>query len=69
MQWQGKFRGPDFAPPKFQLKSVSHELLKDSKGRQLMTVVAAPLSDLGQKAIEDAAARHQDELLAMLDSA
>jgi hypothetical protein len=64
---QGKFRGPDFAPLSFQLKSVTHELLKDSKGRLLTTVMAAPLSDVGEKAIKDAAGRHQDELLEILD--
>jgi hypothetical protein len=26
--WQGKFRGPDFAPINFKLKSVTHERLQ-----------------------------------------
>jgi hypothetical protein len=38
--WQGKFRGPDFAPVSFRLRSVTHELLKDSKGRLIPTVIA-----------------------------
>jgi hypothetical protein len=67
LHWQGKYRGHDFAPVSFQLKSVTHELLKDSKGRQLTTVMAAPLSDVGEKAIKDAAGQHQDELLEILD--
>jgi hypothetical protein len=67
LHWQGKFRGPDFAPISFQLKSVTHERLKDGKGRQLSTVLAMPLSDTGEKAIEDAGARHEDELLAILN--
>src|SRR5262249_6667315 len=29
---QGKFRGPDFAPLHFQLRTVTHERLKDLKG-------------------------------------
>ena len=33
MHWQGKFRGPDFAPLHFELQSVSIESLKDSKGQ------------------------------------
>ena len=41
-------------------------MLKDSKGRQLTTVMAAPLSDASEKAIKVAAARHQDELLAVI---
>jgi AAA domain len=68
LHWQGKFRGPDFAPLSFQLKSVSHELLKDGKGRLLTTVAALPLSDAAEKAIADAAAGHQDELLAILSN-
>ena len=29
---QGKFRGADFAPIMFQLKTVTHDRLKDTKG-------------------------------------
>jgi hypothetical protein len=48
MHWQGKFRGPDFAPLSFQLRTVNHERLKDGKGRPLPTVFACPLSDDAQ---------------------
>jgi hypothetical protein len=41
VHWQGKFRGPDFQPMMFQLKTVTHERLKDSKGRLIPTVVAS----------------------------
>jgi hypothetical protein len=41
IHWQGKIRGPDFAPISFLLKSVTHERLKDSKGRLIPTVVAS----------------------------
>jgi hypothetical protein len=67
LHWQGKFRGPDFAPISFQLKSVTHERLKNNKGRQLSTVLAMPLSDTGEKAIEDAGARHENEVMAILN--
>ena len=32
LHWQGKFRGPDFAPIPFMLAPVTAEALKDSKG-------------------------------------
>ncbi len=45
VHWQGKFRGPDFAPIPFHLMTVTTPTLKDSKGRLIPTVVAKPLSD------------------------
>ena len=66
LHWQGKFRGPDFAPVTFQLRTVTHERLKDSKGRLIPTVVAAHLSEAGQQEIEKAARSHGDQLLAAL---
>jgi hypothetical protein len=47
LHWQGKFRGPDFAPLAFQLRTVTHERLKDTKGRLISTVVAQVLSEGG----------------------
>jgi hypothetical protein len=49
LHWQGKFRGPDFAPMHFLLKTVTHERLKDTKGRLISTVVASHLSDAAQQ--------------------
>jgi hypothetical protein len=40
LHWQGKFRGADFAPLSFQLKTATHQRLKDSKGRHIKTVIA-----------------------------
>ena len=34
LHWQGKFRGADFAPLYFGIKTVTHERLKDSKGKR-----------------------------------
>jgi AAA domain len=45
LHWAGKFRGPDFAPMTFQLRSVTHERLKDSKGRPIPTVLCQPVSE------------------------
>jgi hypothetical protein len=43
---QGKFRGPAFSPLAFKLDAVrEHPLLKDSKGRNIPTVIARAISD------------------------
>ena len=70
MHWQGKFRGPEFNSISFALRSVTHERLKDSKGRLIPTVVASPLSDQGREDIAKAVEGREDELLvALLDPA
>jgi hypothetical protein len=66
MHWQAKYRGPDFAPIHFTLRTVTHERLKDSKGRLIPTVVASPLSEQGQEDIARVAHSREDELLVML---
>jgi hypothetical protein len=68
VHWQGKFRGPEFAPIHFTLRTVTHERLKDSKGRLIPTVVASPLSEQGREDIAQAVQSREDELLvALLD--
>jgi hypothetical protein len=66
LYWQGKFRGPDFAPVTFQLRSVTHERLKDSSGRFIPTVVASYLSAAEQEELASAARTEEDRLLALL---
>jgi AAA domain len=63
LHWQGKFRGPEFPPINFMLKSVTHERLKDSKGRLISTVVASYLTDQAQQAMAKAARSDEDLLL------
>ena len=66
VHWQGKYRGPDFAPLHFHLRTVKHERLIDSKGRLIPTVVASPLSEEGREEIARAMHSREDELLAAL---
>jgi hypothetical protein len=66
MHWQGKFRGPDFAPLSFQLRTVTHERLKDTKERLLPTVIASHLSDVAKEEMATAARSKADQLLALL---
>jgi hypothetical protein len=48
LHWQGKFRGPDFAPVAFELVTATPQALKDSKGRQIPTVIARAMSEKEQ---------------------
>jgi hypothetical protein len=66
LHWQAKIRGPDFAPQTFQLRTVTHQQLKDSKGRLIPTVVASHLTETAQQEIAKAVRSHQDQLLALL---
>jgi len=63
LHWQGKFRGPDFAPITFQLRSVSHERLRDAKNRVITTVIAEPLSEVAEQELAKAARSDEDRLL------
>jgi hypothetical protein len=65
--WQGKFRGPDFEPLAFKVRSVTHERLKTAKGRLIPTVVAEHLSEIAQEEITKVARSHQDQLLAEIE--
>lgn len=68
LHWQGKYRGPDFAPLSFQLETVTSPQLRDSKGRQIPSVVARALSDI-EKSKADANSREDEDamLLAIAD--
>jgi AAA domain/RepB DNA-primase from phage plasmid len=66
LHWQGKFRGSDFAPTSFLLRSVTHERLEDSKGKLLSTVVATPLSETAEQQMTVEARSEEDELLKVL---
>jgi AAA domain len=63
MHWQGKYRGPDFAPLPFRLISATTALLKDSKGRLIPTVVAEPLSEKERGEAEAHSRSDEDDLL------
>jgi hypothetical protein len=62
LHWQGKFRGPDFAPVPFQLVTTTSEAIKDSKGRTIPTVIAKPMSE-GERSAAEAATRSDEDAL------
>jgi AAA domain len=65
LHWQGKFRGPDFAPMHFLIKTVTHQDLKDSDGRLIPTVIAEHIGDQAREDIA-AAARHDENAVLKL---
>ena len=64
----GKFRGPDFKPFAFKLVPGQSDMLVDSKGRNIWTITAQPISDSEQEQIEQVGDSARNELLCtMLD--
>jgi hypothetical protein len=59
LHWQGKYRGPEFAPLHFLIRTITHERLKDSKGNPIPTVMCDWISD--QRTEEIAAQKAADE--------
>lgn len=68
LHWQGKFRGPDFAPMYFLIRTVTHQDLKDGDGRLLPTVIAEHISDQAQEDIADATRQNENAVLAFVAS-
>ena len=66
LHWQGKFRGPDFAPISFELRQVTHQDLKDQRGRFLPTVIARYISDDAKESIAKAHNADEDRLLRLI---
>jgi hypothetical protein len=67
LHWQGKFRGPDFPAMPFKITPGTSDQLKDSKGRPIWTVTAAPLSREQREAAESQSHVRQGQLLAMME--
>ena len=63
LHWQGKFRGPDFAPISFLLASATADRLKDSKGRNIPTVIAKTMSEQERSEAEANTRSDEDDLL------
>jgi hypothetical protein len=60
---QGKFRGPEFPPLSFELKTVRHPLLKDARGRDIPTVIARPVNETDKQQMAATSRRYEDMLL------
>jgi AAA domain len=63
----GKFRGPEFPPISFELKAVRHPILKDSRGRDIPTVIARALDEARRVALDAAGDQDEDKLLRIIE--
>ncbi|WP_441268297.1 AAA family ATPase [Bradyrhizobium sp. 215_C5_N1_1] len=63
---QGKFRGREFLPLSFELKTVHHPMLKDVRGRDIPTVIAQPIDETGKQQMAAANRRAEDDLLKVI---
>jgi hypothetical protein len=63
LHWQGKFRGPDFAPMNFLIKTVTHQDIRDRDGRFIPTVTAEYISEEAKEEIATAAREHENRAL------
>jgi AAA domain-containing protein len=66
LHWQGKYRGVEFAPMHFMLRTVTHERLKDSRDRPMPTVVCDWISDGAKEEIGKQKLNDEDRLLALI---
>lgn len=66
LHWQGKFRGPDFTPVHFELQTVTNPFLVNSKGEQMPSVVARPISELEREQKASAANKDLRTLLKVM---
>ena len=67
LHWQGKHRGPDFEPLMIELKTITAEALKDSKGRLIPTVMAQALTNGEAVARAVTSRRDEDDVLLQID--
>jgi hypothetical protein len=68
MHWQGKFRGPDFEPVMFDLSTVTAPALRDSRGRDIPTVLASVVSAAEARERKVAARRDEDDVLLQIEN-
>ena len=63
LHWSGKFRGRDFDPIKFKLKTATHPVLLDRYGRKIETVILERLHDLDADELRKETLKLEDKVL------
>ena len=63
---QGKFRGVEFAPIHFLIKTVTHQDITDSKGRLIPTVICEWISDKEKETIATQRVSDEDAVLKII---
>jgi hypothetical protein len=66
LHWQGKFRGVEFAPMHFMLKTVTHQDLKDSAGNLIPTVICEHISEQAKDQIAEQRVQDENRMLSII---
>ena len=66
LHWQGKFRGPEFEPLTFEMKTVTSDRVHDANGELMPSVVAEPVSDSRLEMSENKQAQEEIMLLRVI---
>lgn len=66
MHWLGKFRGPEFEPINWAIRSTTSYAVVDSEGTLIPNAVASPISETQVHSGESAQERDQNILLAVI---
>jgi len=67
LHWSGKFRGRDFDPIKFKLKTTTHPFLLDRFGRQIDTVVLERIGEHDASELQKETIKIEDKILLSID--
>jgi hypothetical protein len=67
IHWQGKYRGVEFAPLHFMLKTVTHQDLKDSAGGLIPTVICEHINERAKEQVAEQRFRDENKMLAIID--
>ena len=67
LHWSGKFRGRDFDPIKFKLKTATHRSLLDRYGRQIENVILERLHDMDAHELRKETLKLEDKVLLLVD--
>jgi hypothetical protein len=66
LHWQGKFRGPEFAPLQFLIRTITHQSLKTAKGKLIPTCMAEWISEQARDDIAKARVDDENKVLDLI---
>jgi AAA domain len=68
VHWQGKFRGVEFAPLHFLIRTVTHQIIKDGEGGLIPTVVCDWITDTAKDEMAQQKISDEDKVLAIIEA-
>lgn len=63
LHWQGKFRGPEFEPLNFSMRTVDSDRVVNAEGEMLPSVIAEPVNEMMMQMAENSQDRDEVALL------